>query len=166
MNFLKKEWFKIGILIIGTAFIAVLYLNLHKDSSLSTSDLNLKCQDIYAKYHKIVEEKRYGVEPNNVIWSTKTKSCLADYYLRPPEHNSAEHYSFEVWDYSNSEVVLGYYSEPSKECSQDMINSWEIVTYKQNSSLEGAGCHDDLLQKHIDLLTNFHNALRELGFKL
>lgn len=165
MDFIKKEWFKIGALLIGAAFLVVFYLNYQAQNTPSASDLLLKCQEIYNVKHKSVEAARYGTDVDGasaVIWSPKTKSCLG-YYNVPKQMKEN---LFEVWDYSNTDLVLSYYSYPTKDCTfNNVVFNRDNFVYKLNPNLDAEGCFMDLQKKNIDLITNFETAMTELGFK-
>lgn len=135
-------------------------------NEIAKQDLRLKCQDVFSKLHNKVESIRYGDKvqsADTIIWSPKTKTCLV-YYRVPQEDRYS--FLFEVWDYTDSDLVLSYSSENSKECMFDGIETdKENYIYKYNKKLEGAGCGFSLRKDGIDLLTNFEKAMIELGFK-
>ena len=163
MKWFKENWFKLGILAVGGMLVFVFYLNSHKKSS--ASDLLLKCQEIYNIKHRDVETVRYGAQVERadaVIWSPKTKSCLGYYNTR----DSMAGYLFEVWDYSNTDLILSYHSYPATKCTyNDAVFNDGSLVYKLNTSFENSGCFMDLQKRNIDLLTNFEKAMLELGFK-
>ncbi len=133
---------------------------------IAKQDLRLKCQEVYSELHSKVEAVRYGEKvqsADTVIWSPKTKTCLA-YYNVPQEdyHN----FLFEVWDYIDSDLVLSYTSNLSAQCVQNGVTiSMQNFIYKYDKKLEGSGCDLLLMKDGVDLLTNFEKAMLELGFK-
>jgi hypothetical protein len=73
---------------------------------------------------------------------------------------------FEVWDYTNSDLVLSYRSTLSDQCVQNGVTiSMQNFIYKYNKKLEEGGCDLPLMKDGIDLLTNFEKAMLDLGFK-
>ncbi len=163
-NFLKQNWFKLAILFFILIFIFFLFLGNKRDiylNEISQQDLVLKCQEIYTVKHDNFEESRYGGvdKADAIIWSPKTKTCLAYYNVPQTEYN---HFLFEVWDYSIDDLVLSYSSYPSSECVE---SSRQQFMYKFNSSLNGYGCDFPLMESGIDLITNFEKAMQDVGFK-
>lgn len=154
-----------GIILIIIIFIVGYFLNkTDYKNEIAKQDIRLKCQELYTSLHSNVESMRYGEEQSaTAIWSPKTKTCLA-YYNIP--QNDRYSYLFEVWDYTNNDLVLSYSSENSKECMENGIETdKQNFIYKYNKKLEGAGCGFPQRKNGIDLLTNFEKAMLELGFK-
>jgi len=170
MKKFTKEY--IGIVVVVLVIIIVfgiifLYKNQNKvdyKNEIAKQDLVLKCQEIYNIKHEDVESYRYnGQLADTIIWSSKTKTCLAYYNVK---QQSYDVFLFEVWDYTNTDLVLSYSSENSDKCVESGINTdKQNFVYKFNKKLEGAGCGFYLRENGIDLLTNFENAMLELGFK-
>ncbi|MCC6323178.1 hypothetical protein IT400_00095 [Candidatus Nomurabacteria bacterium] len=163
-----KELIVVIIFILG-AFLWFRFKNIDNvnyDNEIRKQDLIIKCQELYNVKHDSLEKARYGnEEADSVIWSDKTKSCLAYYYI--PEHiNNESFFLFEVWDYSNDDLVLSYSSSPSSQCMYNNVKlSMQNFIYKYNKTLEGSGCDLILMDDGIDLLTNFEKSMSELGFK-
>lgn len=155
------------ILIIGIIF-AVLYSFNKTDykNEIAKQDLRLKCQEVYNKLHSNIESVRYGEKiqsADTVIWSPKTKTCLA--YYNVPQDNYGS-FLFEVFDYTDTDLVLSYSSENSTECTENNVaTDKENFIYKYDKKLEGAGCGFPMRKNGIDLLTNFEKAMLELGFR-
>lgn len=159
-------FFGITLVIIGTAiFYYIKSQGINYDNEIAKQELIVKCEDLYDRKHTTVEKQRYGEEfekADALIWSSKTKSCLA-YYNVAKTNNE---YLFEVWDYSNTDLVLSYHSVPDNQCTRNgSIFGIDSLLYKLNGQLEANGCFLDLQSKKIDLLTNFETAMQELGFK-
>lgn len=157
----------LGIILVAVIVFAVIRYSLDKidyKNEIVKQDLRLKCQEVYTSLHGNVESTRYGEEQSaTVIWSPKTKTCLA-YYNIP--QNDRYSYLFEVWDYTNNDLVLSYSSENSKECMENGIETdKQNFIYKYNKKLEGTGCGFPQRKNGIDLLTNFEKAMLEIGFK-
>lgn len=163
-----------GTIILVIIILGFLYFS-KNNNELSKEDLFLKCAEIYKIKRTNFESVRYpDQEKMDLIWSPKTKSCLAYYnsnnnYSEKALKEAQEYkssYLFEVWDYSNDEVVLSYYSRPSDDCQENKASTYKAYknsfTYKYNKKLEGEGC---FLTLKVDLLTNFQTAMTELGFK-
>lgn len=135
-------------------------------NQIAKQDLRLKCQEVYSKLRTDFEVQRYGSgvrSADAVIWSPKTETCLV-YYNVPKDDIYS--FLFEVWDYTNSDLVLSYRSELSGSCSQNGMNiSMQKLLYKYDKNLEGQGCDFFLMKDGIDLLNNFEKAMLELGFK-
>lgn len=152
------------ILLIG---VGVYTYTKHEEVSyeIAKQDLIIKCEDLYDRKHASVEAERYGVvyeKADALIWSERTKSCLA-YYNVP---KSYDEHTFEVWDYSNTDLVLSYHSIPDNNCIENgVVFNTDNLIYKLDSKLEGNGCFLELQSKNIDLLTNFETAMGSLGFK-
>lgn len=152
------------VLIIG---IGVYFYVKHEEVKyeIAKQDLIIKCEDLYDRKHTTVEMERYGVQykkADALIWSQKTKSCLAYYNINKPN----KEFLFEIWDYSNTDLVLSYHSIPDDSCSKNGVTfNIDSLIYKLNPNLEASGCFFDLQSKHIDLLTNFETAMEDLGFK-
>ncbi len=138
--------------------------NINYNDEIGKQDLVLKCQEIYNIKHIDVESYRYGGQTaDTIIWSPKTKTCLAYYNVI---QQSYDMFLFEVWDYTNTDLVLSYSSEYSDKCVESGINTdKQNFVYKFNKNIEGAGCGFSLRENGIDLLTNFEKAMLELGFK-
>lgn len=154
-----------GIILTVIIFIIGYFLNkTDYKNEIAKQDLRLKCQEMYTSLHDNVESTRYGEEQSaTVVWSPKTKTCLAYYNI--PQNNRYS-YLFEVWDYTNNDLVLSYSSENSKECMENGIETdKQNFIYKYNKKLEGSGCGFSQRKNGIDLLTNFEKAMLELGFK-
>ncbi len=159
-------------IILGVIAIVIIFAigyNYNKNdygNEIAKQDLRLKCQEVYNELHDKVESVRYGEKvqsADTVIWSPKTKTCLA-YYNVPQEdyHN----FLFEVWDYTDSDLVLSYTSNLSDQCVQNGVKiSMQNFIYKYDKKLEGSGCDLPLMKNGVDLLTNFEKAMLERGFK-
>ena len=138
MNNIKE--YKYLILVIMIVVAAVIFSNKidYKDE-IAKQDLVLKCEEVYNVKHINLENTRYkNHEADSVIWSPKTKTCLA--YYNVPQENPGN-FLFEVWDYTNSDLILSYRSNRSQECIQNgVIISMQNFIYKYNKKLEGSGC--------------------------
>jgi len=162
----NKKNVYIAIIVILVIVVGYLLNKTDYKNEIAKQDLQLKCQEVYSKSHRSVENTRYGEKVKSasmIIWSPKTKTCLA-YYNVPQEdyHN----FLFEVWDYTNTNLVLSYRSELSDQCVKNGVTiSMQNFIYKYNKNLEGGGCDLPLMKSGIDLLTNFEKAMLELGFK-
>lgn len=136
------------------------------NNEIAKQELQLKCKEIYNESHQKLEYSRYGLDnysADAIIWSSKTKSCLA--YYRVPQ-NVEYKFLFEVWDYTNTDLVLSYNSELSDSCIvSGVVTQMDQLIYKYNPKLEGRGCSVSNLNNNVDLLTNFEVAMIELGFK-
>ena len=135
-------------------------------SEIAKQDLRLGCQDIYGELHTNVESVRYGGKVQSadaVIWSPKTRTCLAYYNVPQDDYHN---FLFEVWDYTDSDLALSYTSNLSDQCVENGITiSMQNFIYKYDKKLEGSGCDLPLMRDGMDLLTNFEKAMLELGFK-
>jgi hypothetical protein len=163
----KIKEYKFLILVLVVIAVAFFLGNkINYKNELGKQDLVLKCQEIYDVKHVDLENTRYrGQKADSVIWSPKTKTCLAYYNTRTLEQiaGSDSTFLFEVWDYTNSDLVLSYDSHPAKNCESIFIYS--SLIYKVNKNLEASGCYIELSRQNIDVLTNFEKAMLDLGFK-
>jgi hypothetical protein len=112
-----------------TILILILFITgmglgfLYSKNSVEIERQNLlTCHQLYEAKRDALEAERYGEhkQVGAMIWSSKTKSCLA-YYNLPQE--SLDDHLFEVWDYSNDKLVLKYDSHESG--SIDLLESFE-----------------------------------------
>lgn len=157
----------IAILIIGLIYV-VRYSSSKTDykDEIAKQDLRLKCQEVYNELHSSVESVRYGgrvQSADTVIWSPKTRTCLAYYNVRQKDYHN---FRFEVWDYTYSDLVLSYSAHHSDQCVENgVMFSREDFIYKYDKKLEGGGCDLPMIRNGIDLFTNFEKAMLKLGFK-
>lgn len=119
---------------------------------------------MYKIKHSDLEDIRYrGQGRDALVWSPKTKTCLAYYNVQQENYKN---FLFEVWDYTNTDLVLSYSSVPSEECMENGIKTdKQNFIYKYNAGLGGAGCGFSMRENGIDLLINFETAMIDLGFK-
>lgn len=163
---MKRNFYTLLVIVICVIVFLVVKNKINYGNEIAKQDLVLKCEQIYETRHKSLETNRYGEERrvDALIWSPKTKSCLAYYNVKSLTPRT---FLFEVWDYSNDDLVLKYHSFEYEECKMnDVVISRQSLIYKFNDKLEGDGC--DLLMMRdegIDLLTNFEIAMEELGFR-
>ena len=159
------------ILVIITLVLVVIIFSKEKvnyRNEISKQDLVLKCEKLYSIKNTNLEKARYGtnVGKKALIWSQKTKSCLAYYNVDQGSLNERPTNLFEVWDYTNDDLILSYKSHYSGQCLHNgVMTDYEMFTYKFNKNLSGAGCGFDKRAEGIDFLTNFESAMLELGFK-
>lgn len=172
MKFLKENWFKLGLLVF-LFLIAYIFLktNYSFKNELSRQDLVIKCEEIYKIKHANLEKTRYdGQEKSALIWSPKTKSCLAYYivysFSSPKYQVDGSSSLFEVWDYSNDDLVLSYLSYRSEKCMLNNLPTLYMnLLYKYDKKLEAVGCGLEMQDEGIDIITNFEKAMIEIGFK-
>jgi hypothetical protein len=154
--------FLIIVLIIGFYYFNK---NINYSNEIAKQELVLKCQQIYEIKHKDLEVSRYDKElkADAMIWSPKTKSCLAYYNTNLLIGDSL----FEVWDYSNDDLVLKFLSFKSEDCRMDNVVTYKTsFIYKLNNKLEGDGCAFTMRKDNgVDLLNNFEDAMEDLGFR-
>ena len=73
---------------------------------------------------------------------------------------------FEVWDYTNDDLVLSYLSYRSEKCMLNkVVTLYMRLMFKLNKNLEAEGCGLEMQDKGVDIITNFEKAMIELGFK-
>lgn len=150
------------LIVMGVYFILGEKINYNNE--LNKQDLVLKCEQLYGIKHSEVESTRYkGQGKNALIWSPKTKTCLAYYNVQQENY---QNFLFEVWDYTNTDLVLSYNSVLSEDCMENGFKTdKQNFIYKYDTGLGGAGCGFSMRESGVDLLTNFETAMAELGFK-
>lgn len=161
----KIKEYKYLILIIVIIAVVVIFNNkINYKNEIAKQDLILKCQEVYNIKHTEIESYRYNDQlADTIIWSPKTKTCIAYYNVKQQSNHV---FLFEVWDYTNTDLILSYSSENSNECVENGINTdKQNFIYKFNKSLDGSGCGFTLRKNGVDLLTNFDKAMIDLGFK-
>lgn len=160
---MKKEYIAlvVVVIVVGSYFFTK---KVNYSDEIAKQDLVLKCEQVYGIKHNELEGSRYkGQGRDTLIWSPKTKTCLAYYNVHQESYDKA---LFEVWDYTNTDLVLSYKSEESEECMQNGVKTdKENFIYKYDKKLEGAGCGFQMRSSGTDLLTNFEIAMIDLGFK-
>ena len=159
-----KEYKYLILVIIIVVAVVIFSNKTDYKNEIAKQDLVLKCEEVYKAKHLDLENTRYkNHEADSVIWSPKTKTCLA-YYNIPQKEN--HNFLFEVWDYTNSDLILSYSSNLSDECVKNGVTiSMQNFIYKYDKKLEGRGCDLILMEEGTDLLTNFEKAMLDLGFK-
>lgn len=179
MNY-NHKFILISILLFLVVIISILFLS--KNDSVQNQDLVIKCEQIYNLKSKELEKTRYfGKKKDSMIFSKKTNSCLGYYYITkdtlsfediPNDFFPEDLHIFEVWDYSNDDLVLS--AKTYKEKNSCTYNGSEflmgILIYKYDKKLEGKDCLKEVYglqdKKYIfDALDNFDKAMLDLGFK-
>ncbi|MBI5798992.1 MAG: hypothetical protein HZB10_03600 [Candidatus Yonathbacteria bacterium] len=160
----KKEFAILAVIVVATLLFFV-SKKVNYSDEIAKQDLVLKCEQVYGIKHNELEGTRYkGQVRDALIWSPKTKTCLAYYNVNQGDYLN---FLFEVWDYTNTDLVLSYSSlGRSEECLENGIKTdKQNFVYKYNNNLEGAGCGFPMRKSGTDLLTNFETAMIELGFR-